>query len=55
MLMPEELRRVRLGLLIGRMKTAGKETGVVVDSVVKDSPADRQGIRAGDLLVKIDD
>jgi serine protease Do len=55
MLMPEELRRVQLGLVIGRMKTTGQVSGLAVDSVVKNSPADKQGIKAGDLITKIDD
>ena len=54
MLMPERLRRVRLGLVMGRMKTAGKFTGLVVDSVVKGSPADEKGIAAGDMVLEID-
>jgi serine protease Do len=54
MLMPEKLRRVRLGLVMGRMKTVGDLTGLVVDSVAKDSPADNQGISAGDLVLEID-
>lgn len=53
-LMPERLRRVRLGLVMGRMKTAGKFTGLVVDSVVKGSPADEKGIAAGDMVLEID-
>jgi serine protease Do len=53
-LMPEKLRRVRLGLVMGRMKTAGKFTGLVVDSVVKGSPADEKGITAGDMVLEID-
>jgi serine protease Do len=54
MLMPERLRRVRLGLVMGRMKTVGEFTGLVVDSVGKDSPADQQGIAAGDIVLQID-
>lgn len=54
MLMPEKLRRVRLGLVIGRMKSSGGHTGLVVDSVVKGSPADEKGVKAGDLLLRID-
>ena len=53
-LMPEELRRVRLGLTMGRMKTVGEFTGLVVDAVSKGSPADQQGIAAGDLVLQID-
>jgi S1-C subfamily serine protease len=54
MLMPEKLRRVQLGLVIGRMKTVGSVHGLAVDSVIKNSPADKQGIRAGDVISKID-
>jgi serine protease Do len=51
MLMPENLRRVRLGLVVGPAST-GK--AIVVQFVVKGSPADRQGIRPGDIIQKID-
>ena len=54
MLMPEKLRRVRLGLTVGRMKKAGQYAGLVVDSVSKASPADEKGISAGDILLEID-
>ena len=54
MLMPEKLRRVRLGLVVGRMKRAGEYAGLVVDSVSKASPADQKGISPGDILLEID-
>ncbi len=54
MLMPEKLRRVRLGLAVGRMKKTGDFSGLVVDSVSKASPAEKQGISAGDLVLEID-
>jgi serine protease Do len=54
MLMPEQLRRVRLGLTIGRAKTVQNYKGILVDSVTPSSPADQQGIRNGDLLVRLD-
>jgi len=54
MLMPEKLRRVRLGLVVGGMKKTGDFTGLVVDSVSKASPADQQGISSGDLVLEID-
>ncbi|MHC4295665.1 MAG: trypsin-like peptidase domain-containing protein [Planctomycetota bacterium] len=54
MLMPEKLRRVRLGLAVGRMKRAGQYTGLVVDSVSRSSPADEKGVSAGDILLEID-
>lgn len=54
MLMPEKLRRVRLGLVVGRMKKVGEYAGLVVDLVSKASPADEQGIAAGDIILEID-
>ena len=54
MLMPEQLRRVRLGLTIGRLKTIQGRKGLMVDSVIPSSPADKQGIRNGDLLLRLD-
>jgi len=54
MLMPEKLRRVRLGLAMGRMKETGEFSGLVVDSVSKASPADQEGISTGDLVLEID-
>ncbi len=55
MLMPEKLRRVRLGLGVGRVKTLGKYTGLAVDSVTKSSPADDKGIKDGDIILEVDD
>lgn len=54
MLMPERLRRVRLGLTIGRMMTAGPFRGLVVGNVSKGSPADDKKLVAGDLILEID-
>ena len=54
MLMPEKLRRVRLGLTVGRMKTEGSQTGLVVDAVGKGSPAEQKGLAAGDLILQVD-
>jgi serine protease Do len=54
MLMPEKLRRVRLGLAIGRMTTAGQFRGLVVSNVSKGSPADDKKLAAGDLILEID-
>ena len=54
MLMPEKLRRVRLGLVVGRMKTSGDNTGLVVDSVTVPSPAKDKGIEAGDIILEVD-
>jgi len=55
MLMPEKLRRVRLGLTVGRMKTAGECRGLVIDAVSEGSPADEKGLAKGDLVVQVDD
>jgi serine protease Do len=54
MLMPEKLRRVRLGLTIGRMTTAGSLRGLVVKSVSQGSPAEEKKLAAGDLILEID-
>jgi len=54
MLMPEQLRRVRLGLTVGRMQTVGQLTGLAVDAVSKGSPADGKGLAPGDLIVEVD-
>jgi serine protease Do len=54
MLMPEKLRRVRLGLTMGRMRTSLQFRGLAVDTVSKDSPADQQGLSAADLIVEMD-
>lgn len=54
MLMPEKLRRVRLGLVVGRMRRVGGYAGLVVDSVSKASPADERGIAAGDIILELD-
>jgi len=54
MLMPEQLRRVRLGLTVGRMQTVGQLTGLAVDAVSKGSPADGKGLAPGDLILELD-
>jgi len=54
MLMPEKLRRVRLGLTMGRMRTNLQVRGLAVDAVSKDSPAEQKGLAAGDLIIKMD-
>jgi len=54
MLMPEKLRRVRLGLVVGRPKTVGRFTGLEVDSVGQDSPAEKSGISTGDIITSVD-
>jgi len=54
MLVPEKLRRVRLGLAIGRMTSVGPFRGLAVESVAKGSPADEKGLAPGDLILEID-
>ncbi|MHC4517897.1 MAG: trypsin-like peptidase domain-containing protein [Planctomycetota bacterium] len=54
MLMPEKLRRVRLGLTVGRMTKDGRHEGLAVDAVSKDSPADQNGLSADDLILEMD-
>ena len=54
MLMPEKLRRVQLGLVMGRIKTVDQFSGLAVDSVIKESPADKKGMTAGDIVLQID-
>ncbi|MBN2128700.1 MAG: trypsin-like peptidase domain-containing protein [Sedimentisphaerales bacterium] len=55
MLMPEKLRRVRLGLTVGRMKTAGGCRGLVIDAVSKGSPAEEKGLAKNDLITQVDE
>jgi serine protease Do len=55
MLMPEKLRRVRLGLSVGRMKSVGGFSGLVIDTVNKGSPAEEKGLSKDDLIVQVDD
>jgi serine protease Do len=54
MLMPEKLRRVRLGLTVGRLATVGPFSGLVVEAVSKDSPAEQKGLAPGELILEID-
>ncbi|MBN1361270.1 MAG: trypsin-like peptidase domain-containing protein [Sedimentisphaerales bacterium] len=54
MLMPEKLRRVRLGLTMGRIRTAGPYKGLAVDAVTRDTPAEQNGLIAGDLILAVD-
>ncbi len=54
MLMPEKLRRVRLGLTMGRMRSIGQFPGLMVDAVSRSSPADEENLRAGDLILRLD-
>jgi len=54
MLVPEKLRRVRLGLTIGHMTTKDKASGLLVESVAQGSPAAQKGLLPGDLILDID-
>lgn len=54
MLMPEKLRRVRLGLTVGPVQSHGPFTGPAVNSVTKGSPADKKGLAPGDLITAMD-
>ena len=54
MLMPEKLRRVRLGLVVGRIQTSGDKTGLVIDSVTEPSPAHDAGLSRGDIILTVD-
>ena len=39
---------------MSRMKTVGEFSGLEVESVVKESPADKKGISTGDIILEID-
>lgn len=54
MLEPEKLRRVTLGLHISQRTDDPAAGGVLVETVKPDSPAEKKGIRKGDILVKLD-
>jgi S1-C subfamily serine protease len=47
--------RARLGVALGDAREVGTRTGVRVDQVVEGGPAARAGIRAGDILLALDD
>ena len=49
-----EVVRSSIGLALKPIKRSQFTEGVVVNSVVKDSPADRAGLKAGDLVTSID-
>ncbi len=49
-----EVRRSFLGLRFKPIRTTTHDRGVLVNSVIDDSPADRAGIRPGDLIVAVD-
>jgi serine protease Do len=49
-----EVERSWLGLSFKPIKKTGLEEGVLVNSVVRGGPADRGGVRAGDVIVAID-
>jgi len=49
-----EVPRSWLGISLKPIKKSGYEKGVLVNSVVEGGPADRAGVRAGDVIVAID-
>ncbi len=49
-----EVRRSFIGLRFKPIRTTNYQRGVLVNSVVGDSPADRAGIRPGDLIYAVD-
>lgn len=54
MLMPEELRRVQLGLVVGRRRKIGPFEGLEVLSVNRASPAAKADMTAADVILEID-
>jgi len=50
----KEITRSWFGLSLKPIEKTGLEEGVLVNSVVKSSPADRAGIQAGDVILQID-
>ncbi|AQQ10093.1 putative periplasmic serine endoprotease DegP-like precursor [Sedimentisphaera cyanobacteriorum] len=55
MLLPENMRRVKMGLVIGRMCCLKDKNGLKVDKVFEDSPASDKGVQQGDIITEIDD
>ncbi len=49
-----EVRRSWIGMGLKSIAKTGLKEGVLVDSVVKDGPAGRAGVQAGDVLVRMD-
>ncbi len=49
-----EVQRSWIGLSLKPIKKTGLQEGVLVNSVVKDGPADQAGIQAGDMILRID-
>ena len=49
-----EVLRSWLGFSLKSIKKTGLKAGVLVDAVTEDSPADRAGIQAGDVILEID-
>jgi len=50
-----EVIRSYIGLKFKPIKTTGHDHGVFVNAVIEDSPADRAGMKPGDLISAIDD
>ncbi|MBN2562614.1 MAG: PDZ domain-containing protein [Phycisphaerae bacterium] len=49
-----EVVRSWIGVSFKPIKKTGLDKGVLIDSVVKEGPADKAGIEAGDVVLKID-
>jgi serine protease Do len=54
MFLPEGMRRVWLGLTVGRVEKRSSTTGLVVESVSKGSPAESKGMSAGCMILEVD-
>lgn len=49
-----EVSRSSFGLMIKSIKKSGLKRGVLVNSIVKGGPADKAGVRAGDVIIAMD-
>jgi serine protease Do len=49
-----EVKRSYIGVSLKPIEKTGLEKGVLINSVVKDEPAYKAGIRAGDVLLEVD-
>ena len=49
-----EVPRSWLGLSLKPIKKSGYKEGVLVNSIVKEGPAEKAGLRAGDVIVQVD-
>ncbi|ODS32372.1 MAG: hypothetical protein SCARUB_02483 [Candidatus Scalindua rubra] len=55
--LPEKQKKVVLGVMIQNVKDEKeeKEDRVAIESVLKDSPAEKAGLQAGDIILSMDD